>query len=163
MVVGVSDTGPGIAAEDVPHLFQKFYRIDSTATRTIGGTGLGLYLCRRVVELFNGRIWVESKPGEGSTFRFSLPRLTQVEATRMQNAVQTPASAPAAAGAVVKPDTATPGSTPAATPAPAPATPIPTPIPEEPDAGPAAPPPAAMPMPVPGERTRIQDIRRRVQ
>ena len=104
VTVGISDTGAGIAPEDAGHLFQKFYRIDNSATRTIGGTGLGLYLCRRLIESFNGRIWVESKPGEGSTFKFTLPRLTQAEVEKMQQAV-TPAPEPA----------------PAATPAPAPA------------------------------------------
>jgi signal transduction histidine kinase len=82
--IGVQDTGVGIDPADIPHLFQKFYRIDSSDTRTIGGTGLGLYLCRRAIELFNGRIWVESKPGEGSTFRFALPRLSQEDVERMQ-------------------------------------------------------------------------------
>jgi two-component system, OmpR family, sensor histidine kinase VicK len=86
VAVGVADSGVGIAPEDIPHLFQKFYRIDSSATRTIGGTGLGLYLCRRVIELFNGRVWVESKLGQGSTFCFSLPRLSQDGAERMQAA-----------------------------------------------------------------------------
>ncbi len=74
VTVCVADSGVGIAAEDIPHLFQKFYRIDSTATRTIGGTGLGLYLCRSIIELLGGRIWIESKLGEGSSFKFSLPR-----------------------------------------------------------------------------------------
>jgi PAS domain S-box-containing protein len=74
ITVSVTDTGIGIAPEDISHLFQKFYRIDSTATRTIGGTGLGLYLCRTIVELLGGRIWIESKLGEGSSFKFSLPR-----------------------------------------------------------------------------------------
>ena len=74
VTVGVSDTGIGIAEEDIPHLFQKFYRIDNSRTRTIGGTGLGLYLCRSIVELLGGRMWVESKVREGSTFKFSLPR-----------------------------------------------------------------------------------------
>lgn len=73
VTVAVTDEGIGISAEDISHLFQKFYRVDSTATRTIGGTGLGLYLCRTIVELAGGRIWVESKLGEGSSFKFSLP------------------------------------------------------------------------------------------
>ena len=85
VTVGVSDTGMGIPAEDIPHLFQKFYRVDSDASHTIGGTGLGLYLCRRVIEAFNGRIWVESKIGQGSTFRFSLPRLSDSEVERLQS------------------------------------------------------------------------------
>jgi PAS domain S-box-containing protein len=80
----VSDSGVGIAPEDISHLFQKFYRIDNSATRTIGGTGLGLYLCRRLIEAFNGRIWVESKAGQGSTFKFSLPRLNDTEIAKLQ-------------------------------------------------------------------------------
>lgn len=83
VTVSVNDSGLGIAAEDISHLFQKFYRIDSSATRTIGGTGLGLYLCRRLIETFNGRIWVESKSGEGSTFKFTLPRLTESEIAKL--------------------------------------------------------------------------------
>ncbi len=94
VTVGISDSGVGIAPEDAVHLFQKFYRIDNSATRTIGGTGLGLYLCRQLIESFNGRIWVESKPGQGSTFKFTLPRLPQTEVEKMQ---QAQAAAPAAA------------------------------------------------------------------
>jgi PAS domain S-box-containing protein len=80
----IKDTGPGIPAEDLPHLFQKFYRVDNSATRTIGGTGLGLFICRKITELYNGRIWAESKVGEGSTFYINLPRLTTQKATKMQ-------------------------------------------------------------------------------
>lgn len=72
----VKDTGPGIPAADVPHLFQKFYRVDNSATRTIGGTGLGLFICRKIIELYNGRIWVESELGKGSSFYINLPRLS---------------------------------------------------------------------------------------
>ncbi len=75
VVISVKDSGIGINPEDIPHLFQKFYRIDSSDTREIGGTGLGLYLCRRLVESMNGRIWVESEAGKGSTFFVSLARL----------------------------------------------------------------------------------------
>jgi two-component system, OmpR family, sensor histidine kinase VicK len=72
----IRDTGRGIPIEDVPHLFQKFYRVDSSTTRTIGGTGLGLFICRKIVEMYNGRIWVESEQGKGSTFFINLPRLS---------------------------------------------------------------------------------------
>ncbi len=75
--VYVRDTGNGIAPEDVPHLFQKFYRVDNSSTRTIGGTGLGLFICRKIVEMYNGRIWVESEQGKGSTFYINLPRLSK--------------------------------------------------------------------------------------
>lgn len=76
----VKDTGQGIPAEDIPHLFQKFYRVDSTATRTIGGTGLGLFISRKIVELYNGRIWAESELGKGTTFYINLPRLSTQKA-----------------------------------------------------------------------------------
>lgn len=76
----LKDTGVGIPSEDIPHLFQKFYRVDNSATRTIGGTGLGLYICRKIVELYQGRIWVESTQGKGSTFFINLPRLTTEKA-----------------------------------------------------------------------------------
>ncbi len=82
--LSVHDTGPGIPAEDIPHLFQKFYRVDSSATRTIGGTGLGLFICNKIIELYDGRIWVESKLGEGSTFYINLPRLTDQKAKELQ-------------------------------------------------------------------------------
>lgn len=80
----VKDTGPGIPPDDVPHLFQKFYRVDSTATRTIGGTGLGLFICRKIVEMYKGRIWVESTVGQGSTFYINLPRLSSQRAAELQ-------------------------------------------------------------------------------
>ncbi|MGZ6005482.1 MAG: sensor histidine kinase [Candidatus Saccharimonadales bacterium] len=81
----VRDTGPGIPPEDIPHLFQKFYRVDNSSTRTIGGTGLGLFICRKIIELYNGRIWAESKLGEGSTFYINLPRLSQQKVNELQS------------------------------------------------------------------------------
>lgn len=87
----VRDTGPGIPAEDLPHLFQKFYRVDNSATRTIGGTGLGLFICRKVIELYSGQIWAESKLGEGSTFYFNLPRLDNQKAAKLQASAPNPA------------------------------------------------------------------------
>jgi PAS domain S-box-containing protein len=103
--VYIRDTGSGIPAEDIPHLFQKFYRVDNSATRTIGGTGLGLFICRKIVELYKGRIWVESQVGKGSTFFINLPRLTSQKVAELQasaSAEQTtapaqPAQTPAAA------------------------------------------------------------------
>jgi signal transduction histidine kinase len=80
----VSDTGHGIPAEDIPHLFQKFYRVDNSSTRTVGGTGLGLFICRKIVELYNGRIWVESEVGQGTSFYINLPRLSTDRATELQ-------------------------------------------------------------------------------
>ncbi len=84
----VKDTGPGIPAEDLPHLFQKFYRVDNSATRTIGGTGLGLFICRKIIELYNGRIWVESEVGKGSSFYINLPRLSTEKAAELQASAQ---------------------------------------------------------------------------
>lgn len=72
----VSDTGIGIEANDLQHIFQKFYRADNSQTRTVGGTGLGLYLVKQRVESMNGRVWAESSFGQGSTFFVSLPRLS---------------------------------------------------------------------------------------
>ncbi len=80
----VHDTGSGIAPEDVPHLFQKFYRVDNTATRAIGGTGLGLFISRKIVELSKGRIWVESELEKGTTFYINLPRITSQKAAELQ-------------------------------------------------------------------------------
>jgi PAS domain S-box-containing protein len=80
----IKDTGIGIPKEDVPHMFQKFYRVDNSSTRTIGGTGLGLFISRKIVELYNGRIWVESEFNKGSTFYINLPRLSTQKATELQ-------------------------------------------------------------------------------
>lgn len=90
----IRDTGVGIPSEDIPHLFQKFYRVDSSATRVIGGTGLGLFICRKIIELYHGRIWVESKLGEGSTFYINLPRLTAEKVTELQAQEALPTATP---------------------------------------------------------------------
>jgi signal transduction histidine kinase len=74
VVVGVSDEGPGIAAADLPRVFDRFYRADSDLTKRAKGAGLGLYLAKAVVEAHGGRLWAESTPGRGTTFSFSLPR-----------------------------------------------------------------------------------------
>jgi PAS domain S-box-containing protein len=83
IVVSIQDSGIGIPAEDMPHLFQKFYRVDNSDTREIGGTGLGLYLCRRLAEAMNGRIWAESEYKKGSTFYLEIPRISHEEATSL--------------------------------------------------------------------------------
>lgn len=74
VTISVKDNGIGIPAEDMPHLFQKFYRVENRDTRDIGGTGLGLYLSRRLAEILGGRIWAESTYKKGSTFYLKLPR-----------------------------------------------------------------------------------------
>lgn len=73
VIVSVSDTGIGISKEDQISLFTKFYRVDSTLTQEVGGSGLGLSICKTIIELHGGNIWVESNVGEGSTFSFSVP------------------------------------------------------------------------------------------
>lgn len=73
ILISVVDTGIGITPEDQLKLFQPFSQIQDTASRPGSGTGLGLSICRHLVELHRGRIWVESTPGEGSTFTFTLP------------------------------------------------------------------------------------------
>ena len=69
----IADQGLGIPASEHRRIFAKFYRLDPDMTRGIGGTGLGLYICRELVRRMDGKIWVESKPGKGSTFFVELP------------------------------------------------------------------------------------------
>jgi signal transduction histidine kinase len=69
----VRDEGPGIPLSQQERIFEKFYRLDPNMTKGVGGTGLGLYICRELVDAMNGDIWVESAPGAGSTFSFELP------------------------------------------------------------------------------------------
>jgi signal transduction histidine kinase len=71
--IAVTDTGPGIPASEQQQIFEEFHQVDSSSTRKKGGTGLGLAISRRIVELHGGRIWVESEPGRGSSFRFVIP------------------------------------------------------------------------------------------
>lgn len=79
VIINISDTGIGISADDLAHVFERFYRADNSDTRTIGGTGLGLYLVKQRVEAMNGSVSAESVPGKGSTFSVSLPRLSSEE------------------------------------------------------------------------------------
>ena len=87
--ISVKDSGIGIPAEDIPHLFQKFYRVDNSDTREIGGTGLGLYLSRRLAEAMSGNLRVESKYKEGSTFYLEIPRMNSSEAKQRLESAET--------------------------------------------------------------------------
>src|SRR5262249_34133204 len=73
LMVAVRDTGPGISRADQEKIFDEFHQADSSSVRRKGGTGLGLTIAKRIIELHGGSIWVESAPGAGSTFSFTLP------------------------------------------------------------------------------------------
>ena len=73
IIVSVSDEGLGIASKDIPHLFDRFYRVDKARSRAMGGSGLGLAIAQEVVQLHGGKIWVNSIENKGSTFFVSLP------------------------------------------------------------------------------------------
>lgn len=115
VVISVKDSGIGIPAEDMPHLFQKFYRVDNKDTREIGGTGLGLFLCRKLAELMGGRIWAESVYGSGSTFYVELPRISNQEAAKLaeQEAIEAKNEADKKAEAATQPIPTIPEPTPA--------------------------------------------------
>ena len=80
--VHVADTGPGIPPEHLPRLFERFYRADPARSQKEGGTGIGLAIARSVVEAHGGRIWADSRQGEGSVFTFELPVATAAETRR---------------------------------------------------------------------------------
>jgi len=71
--VSVRDTGPGISAAGQAKLFQEFQQADNAITKKKGGTGLGLAISKRIIEMHGGKIWVDSEPGAGSDFHFTLP------------------------------------------------------------------------------------------
>jgi signal transduction histidine kinase len=73
IVVSVQDTGIGIKEEDMPRVFIRFEQLDTGMTRKTGGAGLGLSICKEIIERHNGKIWVDTKFGGGSTFNFTLP------------------------------------------------------------------------------------------
>jgi len=78
--IAVRDTGPGIAEADQAKIFDEFQQADSTQTKAKGGTGLGLSIAKRIVEMHGGRLWVESQPGKGSTFSFTVPLRVEQQA-----------------------------------------------------------------------------------
>jgi two-component system sensor histidine kinase VicK len=73
VIMSITDQGLGIPKEAISHVFDRFYRVDKARSRAQGGTGLGLAISKEVVQMHGGRIWVESREGEGSTFYISLP------------------------------------------------------------------------------------------
>ena len=73
LVIGIVDQGVGISMDDQAKLFGPFQRLEQPIADRVKGAGLGLLVCRRLVEAHGGRIWVESEPGQGSTFFFTLP------------------------------------------------------------------------------------------
>jgi two-component system phosphate regulon sensor histidine kinase PhoR len=72
--ISVRDNGMGIPREDLPRVFERFYRVDKGRSQALGGTGLGLSIVKHIVQAHAGRVWAESQLGEGSTFYFTLPR-----------------------------------------------------------------------------------------
>lgn len=78
----VKDTGIGIPAEHHEKIFERFFQVDNVISRKFGGTGLGLSICKAYVELLGGKIWLKSRPGEGTTFRFTIPYVQQGKADK---------------------------------------------------------------------------------
>ncbi len=84
VVIKVSDTGQGIEAEDIPKVFEKFEQVKGTLSRSVGGTGLGLFIAKKFAEVHNGFLWVESIINKGSDFYLAIPVLTEDERFEMQ-------------------------------------------------------------------------------
>ena len=75
MTISVADTGPGISPEDLPHVFERFWRADKVRSREAGGTGLGLTIAKQIADLHGARLVVQSEVGRGSVFTIRLPNL----------------------------------------------------------------------------------------
>lgn len=84
VLVTVADNGPGIAEEDIPKVFEKFEQVNGTLSRSVGGTGLGLFIAKKFAEVHNGFLWLESVVGKGSNFYFAIPVLAEDERYEMQ-------------------------------------------------------------------------------
>ena len=85
VVLYVADQGIGIPVHELPHIFERFYRVDSTLRRSTAGAGLGLYLSKAIVEAHSGQIWAHSETNKGTTFFVALaaePRVTEGEETK---------------------------------------------------------------------------------
>jgi signal transduction histidine kinase len=87
LILQVEDTGEGISPEHLPHVCERFYRVDNVRTGGRGGTGLGLAICESIVQAHGGKLSIQSRPGEGTTVRISLPRaLFSTRAARLVEA-----------------------------------------------------------------------------
>jgi two-component system sensor histidine kinase BaeS len=75
VTISVADTGPGISPEDLPHVFERFWRADKVRSRETGGTGLGLTIAKQIADLHGARLGVQSEVGRGSVFTIRLPNL----------------------------------------------------------------------------------------
>lgn len=84
VLVTVADNGPGIAEEDIHKVFEKFEQVNGTLSRSVGGTGLGLFIAKKFAEVHNGFLWLESVVGKGSNFYFAIPVLAEDERYEMQ-------------------------------------------------------------------------------
>jgi len=76
LIVSVADTGEGISPESLPHVFERLYRVETSRARSEGGAGLGLAIVKQMVQAHEGKVWVESEPGKGSTFYVALPQIS---------------------------------------------------------------------------------------
>jgi signal transduction histidine kinase len=84
VVFEVADTGAGVPPEELPRIFERFYRTDKARARETGGTGLGLAIVQRLVEMQGGRIWASSTLGSGTTFHVALPAAEIAQSARLQ-------------------------------------------------------------------------------